>query len=200
MMMSSNGNIFRITGHLCGEFTGYLLRLPWIFLGAPLKINGAPKNIQGNLTALQLHPHNGSTFLHKFWQILGYVVSQLITCDESQTSLVTGCTFLWFPSNGLGAYTKAKDSNRNVGPITQAQIEPSPWFNWVSHHIQLKQHQTMKSDFKNMRYIFYHWYLYISLIVYYIKRNTIKWKIKLSTWSIQTKTPIFTWTGIIIIT
>ena len=26
MMMSSNGNIFRITGHLCGEFTG----LRWI--------------------------------------------------------------------------------------------------------------------------------------------------------------------------
>ena len=22
MMMSSNGNIFRVTGHLCGEFTG----------------------------------------------------------------------------------------------------------------------------------------------------------------------------------
>ena len=23
MMTSSNGNIFRVTGHLCGEFTGY---------------------------------------------------------------------------------------------------------------------------------------------------------------------------------
>ena len=23
MMMSSNGNIFRVTGHLCGEFTGH---------------------------------------------------------------------------------------------------------------------------------------------------------------------------------
>ena len=23
MMMSSDGNIFRITGHLCGEFTGH---------------------------------------------------------------------------------------------------------------------------------------------------------------------------------
>ena len=91
----------------------------------------------------------GALFCTNPWQILGYVVSQLITCDESQTSLVTGCTFLWFPSNGLGAYTKAKDSNRNVGPIIHAQIEPSPWFNWVSHHIQLKQDQNMKSDFKN---------------------------------------------------
>ena len=30
----------------------YLSRFPWIFLGAPLKVNGAPANIQGNLTAL----------------------------------------------------------------------------------------------------------------------------------------------------
>ena len=30
----------------------YLSRLPWIFLGAPLKVNGAPGNIQGNMTAL----------------------------------------------------------------------------------------------------------------------------------------------------
>ena len=33
----------------------YLSRLPWIFPGAPLKFNGAPGNIQGNLTAL-FHP------------------------------------------------------------------------------------------------------------------------------------------------
>ena len=32
----------------------YLSRLPWIFLGAPLKVNGAPRTIQGNFTALQL--------------------------------------------------------------------------------------------------------------------------------------------------
>ena len=24
MMMSSNGNLFRVTGHLCGEFTGWI--------------------------------------------------------------------------------------------------------------------------------------------------------------------------------
>ena len=30
----------------------YLLGLPWIFPGAPLKVNGAPGNIQGNWTAL----------------------------------------------------------------------------------------------------------------------------------------------------
>ena len=28
------------------------VKLPWIFPGAPLKVNGAPGNIQGNLTAL----------------------------------------------------------------------------------------------------------------------------------------------------
>ena len=119
MMTSSNGNIFRVTGHLCGKFTGprwisrtkasdaelwcfldwvnnreagdlrrqhghydvivmvastifsrtlstmvysgllgnyalttILVQLPWIFPGAPLKINGAPGNIQGNLTGM----------------------------------------------------------------------------------------------------------------------------------------------------
>ena len=31
----------------------YWSRLPWIFQGAPLKVNGNPKNIQGNLTALR---------------------------------------------------------------------------------------------------------------------------------------------------
>ena len=34
------------------ELDTYLSRTPWIFPRAPLKINGAPKNIQGNLTAL----------------------------------------------------------------------------------------------------------------------------------------------------
>ena len=28
------------------------VKLPWIFPGAPLKINGAPGNIQGNLTGM----------------------------------------------------------------------------------------------------------------------------------------------------
>ena len=31
------------------ELSGYLSRLPWIFLGTPLKVNEAPENIQGNL-------------------------------------------------------------------------------------------------------------------------------------------------------
>ena len=30
------------------------VKLPWIFQGTPLKFNGAPGNIQGNLTPLQL--------------------------------------------------------------------------------------------------------------------------------------------------
>ena len=40
---------------------GIPVKLPWIFPGAPLKINGAPGNIQGNLTALLEH---GDTFMH----------------------------------------------------------------------------------------------------------------------------------------
>ena len=32
--------------------TAYLSRLPWIFLGAPLKVSGAPGEIHGKLTAL----------------------------------------------------------------------------------------------------------------------------------------------------
>ena len=35
------------------QFTLHMpVKLPWIFPGAPLKINGAPKNIQGNLTGI----------------------------------------------------------------------------------------------------------------------------------------------------
>ena len=30
MMTSSNGNIFRVTGHLCGEFTGHRLINGWV--------------------------------------------------------------------------------------------------------------------------------------------------------------------------
>ena len=48
MMMSSNGNIFRITGHLCGEFTGYRWiprtkgkwRGAWMFSLIYARING----------------------------------------------------------------------------------------------------------------------------------------------------------------
>ena len=46
------------SGHLQTQFPqwsnrhAYLLRLPWIYLGVPLEINGAPRNTQGNLTAL----------------------------------------------------------------------------------------------------------------------------------------------------
>ena len=35
-----------------GNYGIIAVKLPWIFPGAPLKINGAPGNIQGNLTAM----------------------------------------------------------------------------------------------------------------------------------------------------
>ena len=40
------------------------VKLPWIFLGAPLTSNGAPRNIQGNLTGMQVHffSHNSIWF------------------------------------------------------------------------------------------------------------------------------------------
>ena len=39
MMTSSNGNIFRVTGHLCGEFTGprWIPRTHTAFIEAPIK-------------------------------------------------------------------------------------------------------------------------------------------------------------------
>ena len=60
MTSSSNGEAFRVTGHLCGEFAGHrwiprthpmTLRVdwPWIFPGAPLILSGSPGNIQGNI-------------------------------------------------------------------------------------------------------------------------------------------------------
>ena len=52
MMTSSNGNIFRVTGHLCGEFTGdrWIPRTKvsnadlWCFLWSPPWINGWVNN------------------------------------------------------------------------------------------------------------------------------------------------------------
>ena len=32
----------------------YPVKLPWIIIGAPLKVNGAPENIVGNLTGMCL--------------------------------------------------------------------------------------------------------------------------------------------------
>ena len=46
MIMFSSDNVFVPTWYM------YLSRLPWIFPGAPLNFNGAPGNIQGNLTGM----------------------------------------------------------------------------------------------------------------------------------------------------
>ena len=32
----------------------HMVKLPWIFMGAPLNVNGAPGNIQGNLTGIHI--------------------------------------------------------------------------------------------------------------------------------------------------
>ena len=45
----------------------YLSRLPWIFPGAPLKVNEAPRNIQGNLSALT---HSAGHLTVKKWSFL----------------------------------------------------------------------------------------------------------------------------------
>ena len=37
------------------------VKLPWIFPGAPLKINGAPRNIQDNLTVMDTSGRTSGT-------------------------------------------------------------------------------------------------------------------------------------------
>ena len=64
MMTSSNGNIFRVTGPLCGEFTGHLW-IPltkasdaklWYFLWSALCINGWVNNREaGDLKLHRVH-------------------------------------------------------------------------------------------------------------------------------------------------
>ena len=63
-MMSSNGNIFRVTGHLCGEFTGprWIPRTKasdaelWCFLWSPPWINGRVNNREaGDLRRYRTH-------------------------------------------------------------------------------------------------------------------------------------------------
>ena len=57
-IQNRNVHVLVLNGALCymGQLRCgmcvYLSRLPWIFLGAPLKVNGAPGNIQSNLIAL----------------------------------------------------------------------------------------------------------------------------------------------------
>ena len=51
----------------CGVFMP--VRVPWIFPGAPLKVNGAPWNIQGNFTAMCL-VSSKSTWHPYFWHRL----------------------------------------------------------------------------------------------------------------------------------
>ena len=57
----------------------YLSRLPWIFPGAPLKVNGASGNIQDNLTALRfwIFPLVRDVALYYNAVIMGAMASQI---------------------------------------------------------------------------------------------------------------------------
>ena len=61
-----------VTLGICNRPIAKLSMLPWAFPGAPLKVNGSPGNIQGNLTVLLSHtllwgegysPHDGQNWL-----------------------------------------------------------------------------------------------------------------------------------------
>ena len=65
MMTSSNGNIFRVTGHLCGEFTGprWILRTKasdeelWCFLARKLKNIARDMIISGRRNGTDVHTY-----------------------------------------------------------------------------------------------------------------------------------------------
>ena len=50
--IKKNTDIFERSGHMKPMTKNIRVKLPWIFPGAPLKINGAPRKIQGNLTGV----------------------------------------------------------------------------------------------------------------------------------------------------
>ena len=80
----------------------YLSKLPWIFPGAPLEINGAPGNIQGNLTGMlswtdtetsQIHWDGNMVILMKFSSLAAPQVVILTTFsaayDENFIKMMT---------------------------------------------------------------------------------------------------------------
>ena len=73
MMTSSNGNIFRITGHLCGEFTGHKdqWRGALMFSLICTRINGWVNNREaGDLR--RYHAHYDVIVMKKFASRLGF--------------------------------------------------------------------------------------------------------------------------------
>ena len=84
MMTSSNGNILRITGHLCGEFTGprWIPRPKasdtelWCFLWSALEINGWVHN--GEAGDLRRHRAHYDVTVMSAWHI--HVHDDVIKC------------------------------------------------------------------------------------------------------------------------
>ena len=110
MMMSSNGNIFCVTGPLCGEFTGH----QWIPLPRPVMqsfdvicawTNGWVNN--HDTSDLRRHcTHYGVTVMntviflsvrHHLFKVLHYVLCNIIqVIDESRK---TNCFYIWHTCN-----------------------------------------------------------------------------------------------------
>ena len=68
------------------------IELPWIFPGAPLKINGAPGNIQGNSTGMPVACDNVKLVPIRFWRInQGGIVSMLVIALDDKRCLRFKC-------------------------------------------------------------------------------------------------------------
>ena len=66
-----------------------LSRLPWIFPGVPLKINGASGNIQGNLTALPLHKQGKAYFCIDEGHLINVeTAGEILATQGTMTSVV----------------------------------------------------------------------------------------------------------------
>ena len=83
------------TNYNYDQWSAYLSRLPWIFLGAPLKDNGAPRNVHGNLTVLDqcIHQKVGIwTTLWVFSELYAYYKPE----DPFYCQTTASCVCFWY--------------------------------------------------------------------------------------------------------
>ena len=127
MMTSSNGNIFRVTGHLCGEFTG-LRWIPrtkasdaelWCFLWSV-----PDKRLSKQSWGWWLETQSGSLWRHSNEPILpmmGHV--GFILCSIGAVELLTPCDAVSMKKLGKSYDTQAQGNmNKN-----KSQIKARPW-------------------------------------------------------------------------
>ena len=140
MMTSPNGNIFRVTGPLCGEFTGHRW-IPrtkasdaelWCFLWSALWINGCENNREaGNLRGHRSH-----------YDVI--VILGAHDCNECPSILVSTCSMMHYGDVIMGAI---------ASQITGISIVYSFFHVQIKENIKTPRHWPLWGEFTSDRWI-----------------------------------------------